>query len=218
MPAGTIAVALVWAASRDTLTGTEGLVLAIRGAGVFLAVACAFAFDDAAATTTESCPTPLVLLRALRIALLLPVVAVWWTVVLIIANQKSGLAAPLPFGALTLEAATLVMVTLAATAVASRKIPGDGPSVVGTGVLLGVLTVTFALPPQATPWVNPGAPRWGIVHWWWLAALAIASALLMFSSMSGKGRWRLRPGTSHSGRSAARAVVGGQVPRQSPPE
>ncbi len=155
----------------------EVLVNLLRVAALCGAVGTAFVLDDPARHTTGVPPVPRPLRQALRVAVVLPVCAVWWAAVL--ALVRAGAApeewAALPPGALTVEAGvfTASALALAAATVRFSATLMPGPAVAGA-VLALPITAGVLLPPHLTLFVPPGDPRWDDAHVLWAVCLVAA--------------------------------------------
>jgi hypothetical protein len=167
------------------------LVLWLRLAMTAGALGCAFLLDDPSEPTTEGVAGSLLLRRALRVALLLPVTAAWWAGVLWrVRAVHPGL--PLPLAALTLEAAALLAVTVALAAAGSRLAPERRGGVVAAPALLALASAAFLLPARWTPYALPGGAAWDGAHQRW--ALLLGLALAAFAAASRDPAHRRLPG------------------------
>lgn len=141
----------------------------LRAAILAHALGLAFLLDDPARHTTATVPTRRALRTALRLALVAPLTALWWTAVLLLVPSRIR---P-PVGALTLEAAAACVLALAAGAAAVRltEAPAPGPSVAAAFLFTAVVT-PLLLPDRWDLLVPPGDERWGAAHerWAWLLA------------------------------------------------
>lgn len=162
---GAVAVALAYDGFRS---GTEQTLAAAA-----LAAGYGFVIDDGAWLTVATSPAPLWWRRAVRIALVLPLVVVMWMIVVIV-EVAGGAGAPVTAG--VLEVVALVVVALAAAAVAARH-SGDGLGGAAAGpVLLAMVAISVVLP-----------PRWDlypvVAHQWrWVLLLAAALLTLLVAS------------------------------------
>jgi fluoroquinolone transport system permease protein len=182
LPAGALALLAIALAAR---TPDAGFV-APRLAAVALALGSAFVLDDPATELLACSPTPLWVRRLVRVGVLLPLLGLLWAAVL----GRGGLAV-LPVGALTLELAAMVTVTLALSAWAAlRSGDGLGGRAGGPG-LLALLPLAW----QAHLWAGiPGDPQWAVAHRRWLATLVAAAALLLWASLDpGRSPVRVHP-------------------------
>jgi len=152
-------------------------VLKLRFAAIALCAAAAFALDDRAADLAAVSPTPLLFRRALRVALVLGIIAALWGLVLWYAGD--GFHA-----GLTLELAAMLAVTLAAAAVAAPfTADGRGGIVAGPALLTLLATAALALPDSWTLFAPGSAdPRWAASQQRWGAILAVALLTLAGAS------------------------------------
>ena len=152
----------------------------LRTAMIALCIGAAFVLDDPAASTVESSPPPLLFRATLRIALVLPLVAVLWGLLLWDANGSPAV------GASTLELAGMLAVTLAAAALLNGAAAGP--------VLLVLLGAARLLPDRWSIFDSRGA------HERWAVLLAIGLTGFLYASLdpcrlrlSARMRRRLRP-------------------------
>ncbi|MBP5859574.1 ABC transporter [Streptomyces scabiei] len=168
-----------------------------RVAALCGAVGTAFVLDDPARHTTGVPPVPRPLRQAVRAALVLPALAVWWAAVLGVlrAGADAEAWAASPVGALTVEAGALCALALALAAAAVRftvrSVPG--PAVSGAVTALPVLAGVL-LPKRFALFVPPGAPRWDDAHVLWAGILA---ALLAVWLLCAREPYRCRLGALH---------------------
>ncbi|MET7735786.1 ABC transporter [Streptomyces sp. NPDC005402] len=143
----------------------------LRAAALVFALGLAFLLDDPARRLTTPVPTRRWVRSGLRVALVAPVAALWWTAVLALLPEE---ARP-PLGAVTLEAAATALLALAAAAVAVRFTdePEPGPSV-AAGVLTVALLTPLLLPTRWDLFVPVGAPDWEAAHLRWAVVLGCA--------------------------------------------
>ncbi|SEG73046.1 hypothetical protein SAMN04489712_11065 [Thermomonospora echinospora] len=170
--------------------GVDAVVNLLRMAALGGALAIAFVFDDPARHTVAVLPVPRPLRQGLRVALLLPPVAVWWAVVLGVAAAGTDDVA-LPVGALTGEAAALcaLAVGLAAGAVRFTALTAPGPAAAGTLLALFVAATVLA---DDVPLLVPfGDDRWESAHRLWTVLLLLASAAWVVCAL--EPRRRLTP-------------------------
>lgn len=179
--AGAIAVAMLHVSSAPA-------VIELRLAAIALCVGAAFVLDDPAAQTLAASPTSLLFRRLLRTTLLLALLAALWMIVLWRAGENV-------MTALTLELVTMLVVTFAAAAVATTRIPDGRGGVAAAPVLLIILTAALLLLPTA--WTlfarDPADPAWEASHIRWALLLAIATAAFLAASRdpaSRRGRSR----------------------------
>ncbi|EPD57201.1 hypothetical protein HMPREF1211_06931 [Streptomyces sp. HGB0020] len=138
------------------------------------AVGLAFLMDDPARHTTATVPTRRALRTAVRLALVTPVTALWWTAALLLVPSQ---ARP-PAGALTLEAAAACVLALAAGAAAVRLTDAlaPGPSV-AAAFLFTAVVAPLLLPDRWALFVAPGDARWEAAHQRW-AGVLVGAVLL----------------------------------------
>ncbi|MFI0038666.1 ABC transporter [Streptomyces mutabilis] len=165
------------AAGFPALTGAEPapwqtLVL-LRGVALIGALGLAFLLDDPARHLTTPVPVRRPLRQALRVAMVAPLAALWWTAVLLVAPSESR---P-PAGDITLEAAVVGVLALAGAAAAVRLTDEarPGPAVVAALLLAAVLAPLLE-PDGWALFVPPEDPRWPQAHDRW-AALLVAVAV-----------------------------------------
>ncbi|HWC13357.1 MAG TPA: hypothetical protein VG929_02035 [Actinomycetota bacterium] len=164
----------------------EYRILVLRVAALLLCIASAFVLDDATEETIGHVPTPLLMRRGLRIALLLPLVASTWIGVVNVAGDvavRDG--GPMPAGDLTLEAATLLAIALCASCVGARLASDRVGGIAAAPIVLGLVAVALFLPPdQKMILGSPSDPRWADAHEWWRAALVSAAVVFLWVNRS----------------------------------
>ncbi|MEU7471424.1 ABC transporter [Streptomyces sp. NPDC044984] len=151
----------------DQATGRLALN-ALRASAVAFALGAAFVLDDPARHTTAAVPTRRAVRHGLRVLLVVPVAAVWWTAALLLVP---GPVRP-PAAGITLEAATALALALAGAALAIHRGDGARPGQAVAGSLL----VGSVLGPLLTPgsWALFTAPddaRWAAAHDRWAVLL-----------------------------------------------
>ncbi|NEB14414.1 ABC transporter [Streptomyces coelicoflavus] len=149
-------------------------LMLLRGAALVGALGLAFLLDDPARHLTAPVPTPRLLRQTLRVALVAPLAALWWTAVLLLTPAASR---P-PAGGVTLEALAVGALALAAAALAVRLTDEarPGPFVAAFLLFTAVLTPLLA-PEDWALFVQADDPRWSVGHDRW-AVLAAAVAVL----------------------------------------
>ena len=157
------------------------LVLWLRLAMIVAVLGHAFLLDDPSEPTTEAVAGSLLLRRALRVALLLPVTAAWWAAAVWRVRAVHP-RLPLPVAAYTLEVAALLAVTVALAAAGSRLAPERRGGVVAAPALLGLASAAFLLPAQLALYAQPGEAAWDGAHRRW--ALLLGLALAAFAAAS----------------------------------
>ncbi len=185
--------------------GPEGRVLALRIAAIFLALGTAFVLDDPTEETTGHLPTPRWMRRAVRVALVAPVVGLTWALLIPLAMRSSVDTNPFPTGALTLELATLGIGALAISVATARFVPEGMGGIAAGPILLGLIVAAHYLPQRLAVFqLDPEAPRWHAAHDVWRVLLLIAIAALLFVS---RDPWRR----------SLRSIGGSARPRPHPP-
>ncbi|MFI6441838.1 ABC transporter [Streptomyces sp. NPDC050759] len=156
-----------------TLDAWLGLTL-LRAAALVFALGLTFLLDDPTRELTTPVPTRRWVRTGLRVALVAPVAALWWTAVLALLPRP---ARP-PLGAITLEAAATAALALAAAAAAVRFTdePRPGPSVAAALLTLALLA-PHLLPSRWDLFVLVGEPGWDVAHVRWAVVLAGAVVL-----------------------------------------
>lgn len=192
LPAGALGLAVL------SLDGP--VLLKLRLAAVALCVGAAFVLDDAAAETTASAATPLVFRRLVRIALVLPLIAGLWA--LLLAYAGTGFD-----GALTLELAAMLAVVLAAAALAAPLLPeGRGGLAAAPTLLVLVALAAVALPDTWTLFASgPEDARWAGSHERWAVVLVAGVAGFLLASRD-PGRRRLLGRRTSRGREPIRQL------------
>jgi len=172
----------------DETTARLPLTL-LRTAALAFALGLAFLLDDPARHTTEAVPVRRPLRAGLRVALVVPCAAVWWTAALLLVPE--GVRPPV--GAVTLEAAALAALVLAAAAAVVRFSDGAEPGViVVAGFLAFAVAVPLLLHDRWPLLVHDGSPRWGAAHVRWGALLGVAvPAWAYWVTEPVRRRWRL---------------------------
>ncbi|MET7682717.1 ABC transporter [Streptomyces sp. NPDC005423] len=151
-------------------------LVALRAAALALALGLAFVLDDPAREVTAPVPTRRTTRTALRVALVAPLAALWWTAALLLVPAR---VRP-PVGDITLEAAAAAVLALAAanTAVRLTEEAEPGQRVAG-GLLLVSLVAPLALPARWALFVLPTDKRWHTGHHHW--ALLLTGAALVWA-------------------------------------
>ncbi|MDU0254750.1 ABC transporter [Streptomyces sp. PU10] len=180
-------------AATPAATGAEPApwqtLLLLRGAALTGALGLAFLLDDPARHLTAPVPTPRLVRQALRVALVAPLAALWWTAVLLLTPSASR---P-PVGGVTLEAVTVGAFALAAAALAVRLTDDarPGPFVAAALLLTAVLAPLLA-PEGWALFVQAEDPRWSAGHERWavLAAAVVLVGAACGPEPLGRGRGR----------------------------
>ena len=176
----TAAVALLIAALPRLLSDEPdqwSALIALRAAALTFALGLAFVLDDPARDLTSSVPTRRILRTALRVALVAPFAAAWWTAAVLLVPSKIR---P-PVGDMTLEAAAAAVLSLAAAAAALRFTAEPEPGQrVAAGFLVIALVSPLALPNDWGMYVSPTEKPWGVGHDHW--AMVLVGAGLVWAA------------------------------------
>ncbi|MFI6942733.1 hypothetical protein ACIBI4_25965 [Streptomyces sp. NPDC050418] len=183
------AVPAAFSLDLDLAAGSVLLQLA----AVLTALAVAFALDDPASATTTACPSPWWLRRSVRLAVVLPALAVFWLLDALLVRHAvtAELRPAFPVGDLTVEALALTLVAVALGLVGLRFTLGQGGGLVAAaGLLVVVVALTF-LPQEAAFFATPedgalwdaAAGRWRVT-----AAVALITAALLLPRAPGRRR------------------------------
>ncbi|MEV6180804.1 ABC transporter [Streptomyces sp. NPDC052015] len=164
-----LAAALRWEERAPGEGSTLGVLRLIALSG---ALGLAFLLDDPARHTTATTPVGRPLRAGLRLALVAPLLALWWATTLLLIP---GQARP-PLGPATLEAAAVAATALALATVAVRFT--DAAEVGRATVLrLGVAAALVLLVPER--WglsAVPGEPWWEATQARWTVVLGVTVA------------------------------------------
>ncbi|MEV5353362.1 ABC transporter [Streptomyces sp. NPDC052693] len=168
---------LLAALTRSGETGERLALPLLRAAVLAFALGLAFLLDDPARHTTATVPTPRPLRVALRVALVAPAAAAWWTVALLLVPP--GVRPPV--GDLTLEAgaASVLAVTGAAALIRRTETARPGLPVAGGFLTTAVLAVLL-WPDRWALFVPVEDERWPAAHDRWAVVLtgaAVTAAL-----------------------------------------
>ncbi len=182
-------------AATPLVTGGEPApwqtLLLLRGIALIGALGLAFLLDDPARHLTAPLPTPRPVRQALRVALVAPIAALWWTTVLLLTPSASR---P-PVGEVTLEAAAVGVLALAAAALAVRLTDEARPGPFVAAVLLLTAVLAPLLAPEGWAlFAQADDPRWPVGHDRW-AVLAVGAAVvgaLCGPEPLGRGARRIR--------------------------
>jgi hypothetical protein len=173
----------------------------LRIAGVGLAAATSYVLDDRAAATVGSSPLTLVERRALRLGVVVPMIATWWMVAVGLLSVR--LVAPLPpTSHLVLELATYTAVGTAASVWLQRR-SDDGEGGIAGAVVVATLFSSSILPLPA--WWPLGSSGTDAVLSLRLAFVAAVIALVAGSLDLGWRPARRRARRAHVGLRAPKA-------------
>jgi hypothetical protein len=184
-----------------SMHGLSDRLNALRIAGTAMAVAIGFILDDPAREGTQHQPVPVLLRRALRAVLALPIAALIWSLCLWLAfrtwppaSEGLGsveLAGDLPLAALTLEFAGIAAVALALSAASTPFVP-EAMGGVAAGPILILLVLIGAVLSTVVPLFagDPTEPSWQAAQkaWWVILATGLGAFALLSRD---PGRWRL---------------------------
>ncbi|MFH9041572.1 ABC transporter [Streptomyces sp. NPDC017966] len=177
-------------AAAPRLTGDDAdarLALnALRASAVAFALGAAFVLDDPARHTTAAVPTRRAVRHGLRVLLVVPVTAVWWTAALLLVP---GPVRP-PAAGITLEAATVLALALTGAALAVHR--GDrarpGQAVAGS-LLVGSVLGPLLIPGSWALFTTPDDVRWAAAHDRW--AVLLCAAVVVGAACATEPRRRL---------------------------
>ncbi|GGS62783.1 ABC transporter [Streptomyces violaceus] len=181
---------LMAALSRTTGEAGEWLALPLlRAAILAFAMGLVFLLDDPARHTTAAVPTPRPVRIALRVALVVPVAAAWWTVALLLVPQELR---P-PVADITLEAGAAFVLAVAAAALAVRRsdIARPGPRL-AAGLLTSAVLVLLFWPGRWALLVPVEDERWAAAHDRWAVVLAGAVLVGVLGAVEPVRRWSWR--------------------------
>jgi hypothetical protein len=189
----------LWAAKGELSRAATVPLLPFRVSAILLCLGAAFVLDDDAGATVESAPTDLLVRRGLRLLLAIPVVAMAWGTVLWIGSAAAGsgtgrsMRGPLPAWALSLEAAALLAVTLAAAAVGTRAL-GHGKGGTAAGPMLLVFVMCMVAIDRYWPLfvASPADSGWAMAHARWALILLAAVIVLVGASLDPARRSNVR--------------------------
>lgn len=143
----------------------------------------AFLLDDAAAATVGATPSSLARRRILRVALALPLLCAVWAGTLWYATAASSARfGPDARGALSLQLAAMLALTLAASAIALRAMPDEAVGWCGVIVPCMIVGVAPLLPERLALLAPPESDAWGAAQQRWAALLAVGVIALAWAS------------------------------------
>jgi hypothetical protein len=191
LAAGFLAVTYVWLEAPGRYVADRIQVL--RLSALLLCLGASFLLDDRTEDTVAYVPTPLLLRRAVRIALAFPVAAsFWWLSIKFAGQVPKAAGGPLPTAGLTREALAVLVIAFAASSLGSRIAFDRLGGVVGAPLVLGILPLLVVVP-QARQLVisSPADPLWQHAHNIWLCIFLVAAAAFCYWS-GDVGRYSLR--------------------------
>lgn len=159
-------------------------ILVLRVGSLLLCLGTAFVLDDPTEETIGHAPTPLLLRRLLRIALVFPLIAgAWGALVHFAGDVPRRAGGPMPVTDLTLEAATLLLVALSASCLGARFTSDRSGGVVAAPIVLAFVGAAMFLPHDYKVIVGSASdPRWVPAHELW--RFVFAGAALAFLSLN----------------------------------
>ena len=167
----------------DTLTAAH-LTTLLRVAAACVALGAAFLLDDPATRSTPTMLTSQLIRNAMRVAITVPVVGVWWAAALVVTTigAGDGVAATLPRGALTLEAAALVALALTIASIGQRFSDNGSAGIVAAPTVLILFATVWFLPARVALVPALGDPQWTPAHRRWAALLAVTIVCFAWAS------------------------------------
>ncbi|MFF0140275.1 ABC transporter [Streptomyces sp. NPDC005227] len=146
----------------------------LRAAALAFCLGLAFLLDDPARHTTAAVPTRRTVRIGVRLGLVAPLTAAWWTTALLLIPDEGR---P-PVGAVTLEAAALATLALGAAIVAVRHSEATGPGLAVSAGLVGtVFAAALLLPERWALFVATDDPCWDDAHRRWAGVLVVAAVV-----------------------------------------
>ncbi|MFI9832476.1 ABC transporter [Streptomyces sp. NPDC051913] len=167
---------LIVSMARLTEEADEFLALnLLRAAALAFALGLGFLLDDPARHTTAAVPTRRPVRHALRLALVAPVTAMWWSAAVLLVPEDIR---P-PVGDVTLEAGAAFALALAASAAAIRCTQAAEPGQAVAGAMLTTAVLGLLLCPERWAlFVGTEDPRWAAAHDRW--GMVLAGAVLVW--------------------------------------
>ncbi|MGW7606979.1 ABC transporter [Streptomyces sp. NPDC054766] len=170
-----VVLGLLPAAASRTVSGPPDPWLylnLLRASALAFALGLAFLLDDPARHTTATVPVRRPVRTGLRLALVVPSMAACWTAALFLEPAKGR---P-PVGAITLEAAAVMVVALASALVAVRHSDAGEPGIaISAGILGAFFGAALLLPERWELFVGPSDPHWDDAHRRWAGVLVVAA-------------------------------------------
>ncbi|MFC9507485.1 ABC transporter [Streptomyces sp. NPDC057002] len=178
---------LMAALTRTTREAGEWLTLPLlRAAILAFAMGLVFLLDDPARHTTSTLPTPRPVRIGLRAALVLPVVAAWWTVALLLVPEDIR---P-PVADITLEAGSAFALAVTAAVIAVRRSDIARPGArLAAGLLTSAVLVLLFWPERWALLVPVQDERWAAAHDRWVVVLAGAVLVGVLGVREPLRRW-----------------------------
>lgn len=194
-------LALIYVAAEARSGVIDYRITVLRLGALLLCMGSVFVLDDATEETIGHVPTPLLLRRALRIALLLPLISTAWAAMLYVAGEVSSReGGPMPRGDLTLEAATLLAIAFCAASLAARFTSDRLGGIAAAPIVLVLFAIGMFLPEAQKMFLgSPSVARWADAHEWWRALFLFSVAIFV---------WLNRPTGAHRRGARMRALRG----------
>ncbi|GGW77448.1 ABC transporter [Streptomyces caelestis] len=198
---GTAGGAGLLLATLTRITGETGERLSLhllRAAVLAFAMGLVFLLDDPARHTTATVPTPRPVRVALRVALVVPATAAWWTAALLLVPPELR---P-PVADITLEAGAAFALAVAGAAVAVRCTEATRPGPrVAAGLLTSAVLAVLFWPGRWALFVPVEDERWAAAHDRWAVVLAGAVLVGVLGVVEPLRRWswRVVPGRRGAG-------------------
>lgn len=165
-----------------------------------LCAGAGFVLDDAAGATVSATPRSLAHRRLQRIALALPLLLAAWAASLWYATSAQGAwFGPDTRLALSVQFASMLTLTLAASAIALGIMPDEHGGWSGALMPVAILTATLLLPERWTLLAAPGDDTWAAAQQRWWALLAIGMLAIVCASRDPAARHRRGSSISASG-------------------
>ncbi|MEV6198046.1 ABC transporter [Streptomyces sp. NPDC051920] len=144
----------------------------LRAAALAFGLGLAFLLDDPARHTTATVPTRRPVRTGLRLALVVPLMAVCWTAALFLVPAEGR---P-PTGAITLEGAAIMVLALTSALVAVRHSTAAEPGLaISAGLVGAFFAAAVLLPERWELFVGPSDPHWDDAHRRWAVVLVVAA-------------------------------------------
>lgn len=178
LPVAALGSLLLLAWQHGGMASPEHAVWMLRAVAVLLAAAVAFGLDDPSLGTLAASPTPLVWRVAVRIGAVLVVPAGVWAIAVAWAEGRAR--GGVPGGELTLEAAAVAVLGLAAAASLSRWRQATEPGVLVLPLLAALALALPQVEGRLALAVLPG-PAWHAAHARWAALLVVALVVIAAS-------------------------------------
>jgi fluoroquinolone transport system permease protein len=187
------ALGIVWYVSNDQYANVGTAALSLRLAALSLAVAIAFVLDDPTEDLTGPAPVSLLARRVVRVALALPVVILFWIVLVAMANGASFMTQTLSQTTMLVELFAFISLAVGGAAIGGRHLADKLGGPAGAGIVVCVVAVGGLLPWGRSLLAQvPGTAAYTQLRsWWWVAIAAGALAFVMFSATPGwlRTRW-----------------------------